>query len=221
MVLHRQQRRAQPQHRRPDDGGPTDPAAAPPASRPPRRPRAAAPRSPARASCIGLLVGASNFDIGHIALGAHRRRRREPRRRRRATTRRRAARACPTPIGDFFAVDYVAHEMGHQFAGNHTFNGDAVQLLRRQPQRRQLRSSRAAARRSWPTRASARPTTSQPHRDPYWSQPQPGRDHDLTRPGPRRTSTRSRWRAAHRLRHRRRLVRDPVRGNDSAPIVRG
>ncbi|WP_193609719.1 M12 family metallo-peptidase [Nocardioides lijunqiniae] len=71
---------------------------------------------------LGQLIGASDYDIGHLALGVN------------GggvaylgvvgwDFKGGGCTGLPQPKGDFFAIDYVAHEMGHQFAGNHTFNG--------------------------------------------------------------------------------------------------
>jgi hypothetical protein len=74
---------------------------------------------------IGQIIGASNYDIGHLALG-------EPGggvANLGVIGRSNKAGGCtgiPTPVGDFYAVDYVAHEMGHQFSGNHPFNGNQL-----------------------------------------------------------------------------------------------
>ncbi|MFK3979187.1 M12 family metallo-peptidase [Micromonospora sp. NPDC050397] len=117
---------------------------------------------------LGQLVGAGNYDVGHIGLGvngggvaglgvvggANK------------------ARGCtglPTPVGDFYAVDYVAHEIGHQFAGNHTFNGTQYNCSG---------GNRSAANSYEPGSGSSimayagicQQDNLQPHSDPYWSQ---------------------------------------------------
>jgi hypothetical protein len=117
---------------------------------------------------IGQIIGASNYDIGHLALG-------QPGggvANLGVVGRQNKAGGCtgiPTPVGDFYAVDYVAHEMGHQFAGNHTFNGNQLNCSG---------GNRAGATSVEPGSGSSVMAYAgicltddlQPHSDPYFSQ---------------------------------------------------
>jgi reprolysin-like metallo-peptidase family M12B len=93
-----------------------------PSSDPYRSVNAKAPAAlPLNQSNLDHVIGKENYDIGHLFTTAAAGRARV-RSVCNAETKAQGVTGIANPVGDAFDVDYVSHEIGHQFGADHTFN---------------------------------------------------------------------------------------------------